>query len=188
MSGRADEEDRTTPAPHSMLDAPPLALLEQPLEFIAAEHYRHRCICVELRKAADLGHCDCDMARRLIDFLGHDLPLHHDDEEKDFFPMVEQRAHPDDGLATIIAGLREEHRKSGRHAARITELLSQPPHDDRIAIEPRAADLLRTYARHEQRHLAVENGILLVIARRRLKAADLSEISRGMRVRRGLAA
>jgi hemerythrin-like domain-containing protein len=170
-----------------MFAPPPVRLLEHPLEYIFAEHYRHRCICVELRKAAELGQCSCELAGRIAAFLGSDLRLHHEDEEADLFPLLRQRALPEEGLDAILSGLQDDHRKSARQAARITEALSGPAEHDAIAIEARTAELMRSYARNEHRHLAVENGIVLVIARRRLRPSDLAQISLGMRGRRGLA-
>jgi hypothetical protein len=42
------------------------------------------------------------------------------------------------------------------------------------------------YVEGEQRHLSVEAGIVLVIARKRLASADLRELSRSMKTRRGV--
>jgi hypothetical protein len=42
------------------------------------------------------------------------------------------------------------------------------------------------YAASEYRHLSVENGIMLVIARKRLTAADIKAIARAMKARRGV--
>ena len=47
---------------------------------------------------------------------------------------------------------------------------------------------LRAYAVAEHHHLAIENAVVMVIARVRLGPRDLAAMREGMRIRRGLAA
>jgi hemerythrin-like domain-containing protein len=163
----------------------PVDMLDQPLEYFFAEHFRHRCLCALLRNLADEPHCARDVADRIAVFMRDELPRHHGDEDDILFPLVLLRAVPEDGLAPVIERLAADHRRAQRQAHRIIEGLSSDPAGP-AAITPRLAELMRSYARAEHRHLAVENGIVLVIARKRLKPADLAAIARGMRIRRGL--
>jgi hypothetical protein len=47
---------------------------------------------------------------------------------------------------------------------------------------------MKAYAASEHRHLAMENSIVMAIARIRLKSADLAAISQAMKQRRGVQA
>lgn len=47
--------------------------------------------------------------------------------------------------------------------------------------------MLKAFAVSVNRHLAIENSLVLAIARVRLSAKDLAAISRGMKARRGVA-
>ena len=46
---------------------------------------------------------------------------------------------------------------------------------------------MQAYASSEGGHLAIENGIVLAIARIRLTRGDLGAMARGMKARRGVA-
>ena len=49
-------------------------------------------------------------------------------------------------------------------------------------------ELIAAYALGELRHLAIENAVVLALARIRLKRPDLKAISRSMKARRGMTA
>lgn len=170
-------------ASFGMASSPP-ALIEEPLDFFLAEHMRQRCLCAELRRVASLGSIDRDTAAMIVEQLTHAQPLHHRDEEYDLFPAVLRRSQPEDNLAPIIDRLCADHSASQRLARDIAEALSAPegcaPLDDRLC------EAITSYADAENRHLALENAIVLVIARKRLKPTDLQIISRHMKRRRGV--
>lgn len=79
-------DERKTPRLDEALSGPvPLNLLDQPLDFILAEHHRHRIFCTRLRQAAETRQITRIDADRIVAYLTQDLDLHHADEDEDFF-------------------------------------------------------------------------------------------------------
>ncbi len=163
-----------------------LELLRTPLDFIHAEHLRHREVCRAAEDIATAKAFDSRMALAVADFLEDDMALHVIDEEEDLFPLLRRRAKPGDGAERIIGLL------SGEHAA--DEVLSRTVCKGlREALgqyAPEIAEPLRnallTFADRERRHLTVENAIVLPLAARRLSKKDQLELARRMAARRGL--
>lgn len=172
--------DRTV----SVIEPLPVSLLDEPLEYVLADHDRQRRVTAALRRFADAGHASRAEARVICGYLQHDLQLHHADEDEDLFPAVRQRAAPADEMGDVLSRLTRDHQQA---AATISELLGiLGAGGDPVTFSSDARETMRTYARREHRHLAIENGIVMVIARRRLTAHDLRRISSGMKTRRGV--
>jgi len=164
----------------------PFGLLDAPLAYVMAAHQRQRVTCGLLRRLAALrvvGRADADM---ITAFLTRDLRQHHDDEELDLYPALRRRALPEDGLGITLAQLGEEHRQGMAMADSIVETLSARPAEDPVHIDLAASEMMQAYAARELRHLALENGVVLALARIRLTRADLKAISRAMKARRGI--
>lgn len=170
----------------AQLDALPMSMLDEPLDFIFADHRRQRSLCSVLRSFALCRRVRRDSAEKILSFLAHDLSLHHQDEDADLFPALRKRAEPEDDLSSILARLSEDHRQTSPLVADIFAALSAKPMRDWISIPAAAADTMIAYVSCEQRHLSVEDGIVLVIARKRLVPADLRKLSRSMKMRRGV--
>lgn len=167
------------------IDALPLSLLEAPLDFILAEHDRHRRACNLLKRIARLGCVNRDQVLALEEFLAGDLARHHDDEDEILFPVLRKRALPEDELDEVLLRLEDDHRKSYPLVQDILTFLgSVPEGTERPVPSPVAAAILRYVAR-EQRHLAIENAVVMAIAQVRLTKSDLATMSRLMKVRRG---
>jgi hypothetical protein len=146
------------------LAPPPLRLLERPLEYLLADHFRQRSLCAELRAIADKR----SVARGVAD------------------AMMRRRLRREDNLGVILAQLIEDHRQTETMSEEIVEALAGDAAADPIAISQTIAQLILAFADSEHRHLAIENGIVLVIARKRLGHSDLNDISRKMKMRRGI--
>jgi hypothetical protein len=177
----------STPAETPIVETMPHALLEEPLDYIFADHFRHRSVCVALKRFSASGcapRCEADM---VIAFLARDLRLHHADEDEDLFPAVRRRALAEDDLGAVLARLMEDHRQSELMVSAIVTALAARPGKAPVKLDRQAREIMRVYAAAEHRHLALENGIVMSIARIRLKPADLHGISAAMRKRRGLA-
>lgn len=173
------------PASDTLVIEPiPFALLDDPLEYIAAEHFRARAVCSALSRLAEAGKAFRDEADRVIAYLDCDFPLHHEDEEADLFPLLRQRAAADD-LGITLARLGSDHRKSEALAADIVTVLAQGTRNATLHLAGRTRDLMRAFSASQRRHLALENGVVLAIARIRLTRADLTGMSRRMKARRG---
>lgn len=180
-------DERKTPRLDEALSGPvPLNLLDQPLDFILAEHHRHRIFCTRLRQAAETRQITRIDADRIVAYLTQDLDLHHADEDEDFFPALRKRALPEDDLGAVLARLGEDHRRGAAMIEAIVDALSLNPAADIVRIDARTAEIMQVYAASEHRHLALENAVVLAIAGVRLHRADLSRISRNMKARRGV--
>lgn len=174
--------------PRDDTDPPPFALLDEPLSYILAAHLRQRAVCAVLRRFATGRAAGRAEADRMTAFLTADLRLHHEDEDLDLYPALRRRALPADGLGVTLARLVEEHRQGAAMADLIVEALSARPADETVQIDASTAEAMQAYAASEMRHLALENGVVLALARIRLTRPDLRAISRGMKARRGVEA
>lgn len=168
------------------LEPLPIALLDQPLDFIFADHFRQRCVIGALRRFVIDGEAPRAEADQVVAHLERDIVLHHQDEETDLFPAVRRRALPSDNLGAILATLTEDHRLSVSMIEAMVEALAAHIADDPVKIKRSDREVMMAYTRSEQRHLAIENGIVLVIARKRLTDTDLAAMSRSMKARRGV--
>lgn len=170
----------------SLIEALPFSLLDEPLEYIFADHYRQRSVCAALKRFAEARKVGRVEADNVVAFLTGDLITHHQDEDNDLFPAIRRRAHPEDNLGPILARLSEDHKRSDPMIDEIVATLSKDISSDPIALTSAQAEMMLAYAAHEHRHLVIENGIVLVIARKRLTAADIGKIRNSMKARRGV--
>lgn len=156
-----------------------------PIEFILAEHLNHRRMCRALEALADATDFDAAPIAALVDFIRFDLTLHVIDEEEDFFPMLRKRCAPDDEINEVLDRLSSEHEQDKALSVRVRDVLNacliirKPPH----AIED-GAEVLRSFAQHEMQHLALENAVVIPLARRRFELSDLQELSMRLLARR----
>ena len=169
------------------LAPPPLKLLDRPLDYLLADHFRQRSLCAELRKIVDTRRAGRGVADAVAAFLMTALKRHHDDLEDALFPALRPRVRPEDGMGTILAQLIEDHRHTESMCEDIVDALAGDATADPVEISQAIAELMLAFADNVQRHLAVENGIVMVIARKRLAADDLKVISQRMKLRRGIA-
>lgn len=165
---------------------PALGQLDQPLEYLFVDHQRHRAACLALRGFADLRLAERVEADQMIAYLSADMPLHHEDEEADLYPALRRRAEPTDELGPVLARLIQDHRNGERMADSVVDALGARPAEDPVHIDVATVELMQAYAALEGRHLAIENAVVLSIARIRLKRSDLRAVSRGMKARRGV--
>lgn len=185
-SHEADRAQAGASAPAPLVEAIPFTLIDAPLDYIFADHFRQRCVCVALKRFAEDGRVARGEADMVTAFLDRELPLHHQDEDEDLFPAVRRRALPEDNLGAVIARLSEDHRLSNSMVRTIIDALSATPNADPVKLDREAREVMQAYAASEHRHLAMENGIVMVLARIRLKPADLRSISQAMKLRRGV--
>lgn len=165
------------------IEPAPVHLLDSPVEFIFAEHQRQRIVSALISMAAE-GECDAATVGKIERFLREDYQLHIADEELSLFPTLKVRCLPEDGIASAIANIMDEHRREEAEAEHVIE-------DLRAIRAGRAVDAamrarLHRFAEQMKQHLAFENGILLPIARVRLSPLDQAELAASMRRRRGL--
>lgn len=164
----------------------PPALLRQPLEWFAAEHYRHRQFCGLMHEVADSDTFEPASISALIEFLRHELGRHLADEEQDLFPLMRKRARAEDQVDEVLDRLVAEHRGDLAHGHGLRAHLERclqtrtPPGRD-----PAVKLALGAFAAQELRHLALENAVVLPLARLRLTERDQKALSRRLAARRG---
>jgi hemerythrin-like domain-containing protein len=168
------------------IESIPLAVLDEPLDYIHADHSRKRKICAALLEMASARNTSRRAADQITAFLTGALKLHHADEDESLFPALRRRLVPEDNLGDVLARLGEDHRRSKAMIETVAKVLTQNPAADPVRLSTGEYELLQVYANAELQHLALENGVVMGIARIRLTRSDLRSISEGMKSRRGV--
>lgn len=157
-------------------------LIDSPLDFFIAEYNRQRGAANILSRIAD-GAFDNQGASDLINFLENDFELHLGDKEEVLYPMMREFCSPADGVDRILDRLRGEHvriRAICKDVAGILRSRLEGAAEFSATERRRIASL----ANQIREHIAFENGVLLPIARVRLKDADLATLAEKLKLRR----
>jgi hemerythrin-like domain-containing protein len=153
-----------------LIEPAPPALLSDPLGFFFAEHFRQRRLCNLMEQLANAAALDRDLTSGILAFLQDDMVLHVQDEEEDLFPLMRRRCPPEDEIERVLSALTAEHAGDRHLSGLVVEGLREAMVD---------------FARNERRHLALENSIVLPLARLRLTEDDLAMLSACMTRRHG---
>lgn len=165
----------------------PKELMHEPLDWLFAEHYRHRQLCTLIERVATASLLLRDETAEIIDFLRYELPLHIIDEEEDLFPLLRRRTQPEDELDKVLGVLSADHKADAVNAANLRDLLEAalrtgvPP-----GHTPENRRLMLAFAAGERRHIALENAVILPIARLKLGPDDLRKLALRLAARRGV--
>lgn len=159
--------------------APRPALATQPLEWFLAEHFRHRQFCGVMAELAAARIFDPEPIRAVVSFLRHELGRHLADEESELFPLLRARAMPEDEIGEVLDRLGAEHKADLAHAHALRAHLERRL-EDRMptGCDPATALSLDAFASQELRHLALENAVVLPLARLRFEQTDLKALGR----------
>ena len=170
----------------TLIEPIPQALMAEPLTWLFAEHYRHRQFCALIERIAASDVVLRDEIAEVLAFLRHDLPLHIVDEEDDLFPLLRRRCEPEDELDRALGSLSADHRDDIDVVAQLVKHLEMALQQDRpVCADPQTQRHLRDFVARQRSHLALENAVVLPIARLRLTQEDLDLFSRRMAARRG---
>jgi len=161
------------------------SLLVRPLDFITEDHMRERQVCTMIDGLADAAAPDRQTAQVVLRFLNEELNVHMRDEAEDLFPLLAKRCIAEDAIDRAITRIRSDLEAATRLLPNVRAILARCL-DTGGALSQADGDALRTFAMHVRRQLVAENAILLPIARARLTARDLRDLSDRMRARRGL--
>lgn len=175
---------RRCPASIALIERVPEDLLEVPLDYIFAQNFRLRCFCSRLRELTNAGRLTRTEAHAVVSFLTHDMSIHREDEG-DLLPAALKSARPEDGLEPIIALLSQSCERADARIAAIVRAFVRQRNRPVTKLTHTTSVLVADFATDMQRHLSLMNGIVLVIARKRLSLQDLAAISRCMKLRRG---
>lgn len=168
------------------IETPPPELIREPLNFFFAEHFRHRQLCDAIDRLAASTFFDADLIAEVVDFLRFEAPIHIIDEEEDLFPLLRRRCLPEDDLEGVLGVLSAEHKADGVLGKQVRDHLERCL-AKRIAPggDPEMRKAMSAFAAQERRHLALENAIVLPIARLRLGPEDLTGLAQRLAARRG---
>ncbi|OFX00516.1 MAG: hypothetical protein A3E78_09760 [Alphaproteobacteria bacterium RIFCSPHIGHO2_12_FULL_63_12] len=173
---RADAGD-----PRAAIDAPTPDCTTAPLDFLFGEHLRQRQFAKVLTLIAD-GVINRKTIADAISFIKTDLALHILDEELSFFPGLRASCEADDKIDEILEILAKEHREDETGSEVLIEILQRMTAGAAPSEDERA--LLRDFSDRLRHHLALENGVLLPIARTRMNAETLRAVGESMAARR----
>ena len=174
---------------HFRLDRIPDNLLRDPLQFLIADHVRQRKICNALdalvhgTERAETG----DTTAAILTYLVRDLPLHISDEEIDLFPALQRADGFDDEMTKLIDALKRDHATALSLAQNVMTFFREErsPFADSAIVEP-LARLFGAFTDCVRGQVAIEDRILIPLARKRLSDADLDRIGRAMAARRDI--
>lgn len=166
--------------------APPIGLLADPLAYILADHGRQRVACAMLNEFATESRASRASADIVSAFLAHDLPLHFADEEENLFPAMRLRALPEDAIGPLLVRLVADHCRCRQQLDHIVAALTPVSSADPVELEVGIGEIMQAYSMVEQQHLAIENAIVMPLAKKRLTSGDLKTMSQHMHARRGV--
>lgn len=153
-------------------------LLREPLEYLRADHDRHRRLCELLGDlaAAEDPAADTERGRAAAAFLKRDLPQHAAIETDCLFPRLLRYCPREDHAADLTERLRTHHSTEALLAAGLVDCLSG------VRPSPRTSDRLRqmgpALTQSLRAHLDWENARVLRLAARRIPNAELSRFGR----------
>lgn len=166
----------------------PADLLERPLDYLAADHDRHRAVCAFLKRVVREGAIQGTSAGAVAGFLREEFPLHLADEHDALYPALVKRSRDD---VEFVAALE---RIAAAHDAAVASLSSVVSGLKAVSTLPSArlsshlAQALENYVREEEKRLAFESAVILRIADVRLRKSDIDAIRGDMKARRGVSA
>ncbi len=146
-----------------------------PLDVIASAHALQVEMCDAMERIADglPDEVDRRLCAQVASCLEFDLPLHHHDEEHALFPLLKNRALPEDGLDNILDRLAAEHSSDNDFASEIAEALESLGQGGRPANPEMLGYMLRGFFERYRRHVQWENTLVMPLARLRLTSEDL---------------
>ena len=122
-------------------------------------------------------------AEAVMRFLRDEVPLQLECTKRDLFPILRQRAEPDDGVDVLLARLERDDQDMADARNRVLKILWAMSVGRHVSAERRAQ--LAAYAKTERERLALEKAVMMPLARVRLTQADREQLLRSMSGRRG---
>lgn len=170
----------------------PEEAIDSPLDRIFAQHQRHREAAQIMAFIADGDERSRPDKTEIYDmlsaFMAADLVDHTLEEEQAFFPLLRENCEPQDGIDRVLARLSGEHASDEEFRAELGPALSRAAKG--VELEPPVRRRLRAFSEHLRQHIALENAVVLPLARARLGAAAiqrLDEMLKSLRSKSGQA-
>ncbi len=120
-------------------------------------------------------------ARAVLAYFDTAAVQHHDDEERNLFPLLEQACAP--GACDLVEALTLEHDELALLWRRLRVELQQVESGEASALD---AALTHRFIDLNRSHLEFENTHVLPLARQMLGAAEIERLGRAMAARRGV--
>lgn len=156
----------------------PEGVIESPLDLIFAQHLRHReaaQIMAFIAEGDELNRTDKnEIYESLSAFLVNDLVQHTLEEEQAFFPLLRENCEPQDGMDRLLARLSAEHETDDEFRQKLAPALSRAAEGGELDSSTRRK--LRVFSEHLRQHIALENAVVLPIARARLTGPKLDRL------------
>lgn len=147
------------------IEALPPGLHDAPLDYFFAEHHRQRQAAHMLMLISD-GERDEGGVRRLVEFFQSDFAAHIVEEKKHFFPVLQECCLPEDAIDALLGRLALEHDQDATIGDAVLQTLRKI--DGGGAASNAELRRVRHFAEHLFRHIALENAVLLPLARARM--------------------
>lgn len=182
--GQADRDQAGQEA--FSIPALPAELLDRPLDYLAADHERHRAVCAFLKRVVREGAIRGASAGAVAGFLNKEFPLHLADEHDALYPALVKRSRDDEDF---VAALQRIAAAQDAAVASLTPVVSGLKAVSALPaarLTPQLAQALDEYVREEEQRLAFENAVILRIADVRLRKSDIEAIRGDMKARRGV--
>ena len=164
----------------------PEEAIDSPLDRIFAQHLRHREAAQIMAFIADgdeLSRPDrTEIYAALSAFMAADLIDHTLEEEQVFFPLLRENCEPQDGIDRVLARLSGEHMTDNGYRAELAPALARAAEGGELELSVRRK--LRAFSEHLRQHIALENAVVLPLARARLGAAAIQRLDETLRSRR----
>ncbi len=160
------------------IEALPEDVIESPLDRIFAQHLRHREAAQIMAFIADgdeLSRPDkLEIYALLGAFLAADFIDHTVEEEQAFFPLLREHCEPQDGIDRVLDRLSGDHAIDNKFREDLVRALSNAA--DGGDLDASVRRQFRAFSEHVRQHIALENAVVLPIARARLNAAALQRL------------
>lgn len=160
---------------------------DQPLEMLEACHGRIARQCDTLEKLqAHLPRHGADLqarqaAQAILTYFDTAAVHHHDDEERNLFPLLELADAP--GACDLVELLTREHDELALLWRRLRPALAELAASRPAALD---AEVAQRFVALYRSHIEFENSRLLPLARASLAADALARLGRAMAARRGV--
>lgn len=172
-----------TGAPMQILEPQKFASWNEPIEMLYACHGKVKRFCRQLTILPDyLAKNGCDQAvkndvQQILNYFNQSAPLHHDDEEKDFFPLLVKYV-PE--AQKDIDELERQHVTLHDNWAKLSEQLQALLTGERENVD---MDLINNVVSGYDKHIALEEP-LFELGKQHLSESELREIGDIMSARR----
>jgi hemerythrin-like domain-containing protein len=168
----------------------PDAGFDAPVEMWLACHERvRRFAALIVRLEAHVARLGADeeaqrSAASIRRYFNEAAPRHHEDEEVDLFPLLRERSGSAEQPALdALERIEAEHLAMAEVWRRLDVTLARISAGDPAPLNPK---LIGQFASGYDRHIDIEENVVLPALLRRLSAADWSSVGRAMAERRGL--